>query len=735
MLWVHGAVWAIILLGLTTQVGSAAEALPYEQRLGPALGLMQQGAWQQAVDTLGTLADGPMTPALARLWFLRGTLAHKLLDPETARQAFTRVWQGYAPLADYAAWELVQADAAQDLLPSLQKTVATLTERYPFSRLLPESQLVLARTQHRLGQSAPARAMLARVLRDAPEHPIIPEVLASLAYIQEERGEFDLAIQTLRRLGETYPRDKQAALALRHSRELTARLPETQRPTYEPAALLASVDRLAEGQLWQEIDARLHTLDTLQLEESLRIAGLLKRGIVDVRRGRLTEASATLQAVLQRAPQGTHLPETAYWLGTVYQRQKQEAQSSQAYEMGLSHPAVLPWTPKILWALARLLEERQEFARAIELYQRLGQEFPTSEQAEASLWQAGWLEYRQRHYQASATLLHGFEQRFPRSILLPQVFYWQARAVQQSGQQEQAVRLYQRILWDYASHYYSTQAATSLQAAGGRAAPVATSTLPVTPVSLTDAGVFATSAPEKPSKAQFHMMRAQELQHLQMYQPAGQEIRALAAVVPTTPAAQYALATLHVDNQQRPAAFKVLNGVVETLSPPEVRGLPRDFWTALYPQLFWPEITQQVSVTNLNPYLVLSIIRQESAFNPAATSSAGARGLMQLMPATAQEVLTKLKRPQEPPTRLHDPQLSVTLGTTYFSGLMQRYQGNVMLALAGYNAGPGRASRWREQWAGVPLDECIERIPLDETRGYVKLILRNLMMYERLYKN
>ena len=96
--------------------------------------------------------------------------------------------------------------------------------------------------------------------------------------------------------------------------------------------------------------------------------------------------------------------------------------------------------------------------------------------------------------------------------------------------------------------------------------------------------------------------------------------------------------------------------------------------------------------------------------------------------------MSKLLLPPEPASRLHDPQLSITLGTHYFAGLMQRYQGNVALALTGYNAGPARAARWREQWSGVPTDEFIERIPLDETRNYVKLILRNLMMYERLYK-
>ncbi len=735
MWWMYRIVWAGLLLWVSLGVSAAADTVPYEQRLGQALGLMQQGAWQQAGEAIGELDSGAaLTPGLARLWFVRATLAQKLQGPETARQAFERVWRGYPPLADYAAWEMVQYDAAHDLLPTLQKTVTTLAERYPFSCLLPESQLVLARAQHRLGQSAPARAMLERLLRDTTDHPILPEALAFLGQVYEDRGEFDLAAQTLRRLGEIYPREKQAVVALRHSRELFARLPEAQRPAPDPEQLLTSIDRLVEGQLWQEIDARLTTLDTLALPETLVLKMLLKRGAVEVRRGRLMEASTILQDILRRYPQGAHLAEAYYWLGTAYQRQNQLANSIQVYEMGLAQPPTSSWTAKILWALARLQEERQELARAIELYQHLGQDFPTHEQAETSLWQAGWLQYRQRHYQAAATLWQDFAQRFPRSTLLPQVLYWQARVAQQEGHQESALRLYQRVLADYPAHYYSTQAYAGLQATGIRPAPAAGKTLPTIPVLLHDPALLPEAPQGQSSKARFHLIRVQELQQLQMYQPAGREIRVLATVVPTTPAAQYFLASLYVDNQQRPEAFRVLNSIIAALSPAEVRGLPHDFWTALYPQAFWPEISQQAQSRGLNPYLVLSIIRQESAFNPAAISSSGARGLMQLMPTTAQEVLTKLKLPQEPVSRLHDPQLSLALGTHYFAGLMQRYQGNVVLALAGYNAGPGRASRWREQWSGVPTDEFIERIPLNETRNYVKLILRNLMMYERLYK-
>ena len=326
--WIYRDAWVGILLWMSLVLHAVAETVPHEQRLAQALGFMQHEAWQQALEAIGELDNrGTMMPTLARLWFVRGMLVQKLRDPDTARQAFERVWQGYPPLADYAAWEMVQYDAARNRLPSLQKTVTALAERYPFSHLLPESQLMLARTQHQLGQLAPARVTLERLLRDTTDypvdHPVRPEAMAFLGQVYEDCAELALAAQTLWRLGESYPRDRRAATALRHSRELFARLPETPRLQPDPAQLLASIDGLAEGQLWQEIDARLATLATFAPPEAFELSVLLKRAAVEVRRRRLAEASAVLQDILQRYPQGLHLAAVYYLLGTVYQRQNQ----------------------------------------------------------------------------------------------------------------------------------------------------------------------------------------------------------------------------------------------------------------------------------------------------------------------------------------------------------------------------------------------------------------------------
>lgn len=127
----------------------------------------------------------------------------------------------------------------------------------------------------------------------------------------------------------------------------------------------------------------------------------------------------------------------------------------------------------------------------------------------------------------------------------------------------------------------------------------------------------------------------------------------------------------------------------------------------------------------LDPNLILSLIRQESAFNVKARSVVGARGLMQIMPATGKQLYRKLQADQ-----LYEPSLNIKLGTRYLSGLMERYEGNIVFSLASYNAGIGNVSRWQRD---IPFNSDmisnIEMIPFKETRNYVKLIYRNIFFY------
>ncbi|MCY4643692.1 MAG: lytic transglycosylase domain-containing protein [Bacteriovoracales bacterium] len=150
-----------------------------------------------------------------------------------------------------------------------------------------------------------------------------------------------------------------------------------------------------------------------------------------------------------------------------------------------------------------------------------------------------------------------------------------------------------------------------------------------------------------------------------------------------------------------------------------------DFLKALFPKPYMAEVKRLVG-PKIDPYIIISLIRQESAFNPLARSRVGARGLMQLMPATARSMGRRISS-----GALNNAKTNLKVGIRYFIKLYKKYDRNLIYTLAAYNAGENRVKRWkREYFKNRSLLHDIEAIPFKETNLYVKLILRNLYFYK-----
>lgn len=147
-----------------------------------------------------------------------------------------------------------------------------------------------------------------------------------------------------------------------------------------------------------------------------------------------------------------------------------------------------------------------------------------------------------------------------------------------------------------------------------------------------------------------------------------------------------------------------------------------------YPSLEFEELWKYRG--NLNPYFVSALIRQESAFNREARSRVGARGLMQLMPATAKRFQKKITN-----LGLYDPKTNINLGVRYLAKLVERFNGNEDLALAAYNAGPNKVDEWLKRYPTDNKMLFLDLIPYSETRNYVSLIGRNYYWYLSLYSS
>lgn len=176
------------------------------------------------------------------------------------------------------------------------------------------------------------------------------------------------------------------------------------------------------------------------------------------------------------------------------------------------------------------------------------------------------------------------------------------------------------------------------------------------------------------------------------------------------------------ENKKHLSAFKVMYKGLDNKS----LTLNNRVLKTLFPHPYVENIKESSPIKDLD--LVYSLIRQESGFNPKAVSRVGARGLMQLMPTTAQRFKKRVRIRD-----LYDPSLNIKIGSQYLNLLLKKYDGNIIYSLAAYNAGESRVNFWNKTFlGGLPPLEGIELIPFRETRLYVKLIFRNMFFYKIL---
>ena len=332
------------------------------------------------------------------------------------------------------------------------------------------------------------------------------------------------------------------------------------------------------------------------------------------------------------------------------------------------------------------------------------------------LWEQGWKAYRRGDAQTAVARWSDLAEIYPESREAHRGLYWKARALEQMGRKGAARRVYDQLVTSSdTTDFYRRQA---LVRSGS------------TPWVVGDAAEEMVEL--KPWEIDPKLQRAKLLTDLGLDALARRETAVLADVVDARDAAALEAMILSRTGGHR-EAMGLLRRAYPQLGGPFQGSIPTDVLRAYYPLAYADEIREGARRSGLPPYLVAGIIRQESAFDPRATSHAGARGLMQLMPPTAREVAESLGHRYDP-AKLYDPEFSILLGSTYFSRVLEMFDGNVELALAGYNGGPNRIRRlWKERESGSGVDEFFETLTIDESRNYVKRILVLADSYRRLY--
>jgi soluble lytic murein transglycosylase len=362
---------------------------------------------------------------------------------------------------------------------------------------------------------------------------------------------------------------------------------------------------------------------------------------------------------------------------------------------------------------AILLEDEDEPDRARRRYEEVLRREPRSEHAKTALWQMGWTAYRKGRFTDARVYFEALEKREAPGIESLRARYWGARAGEREGYADGAP-VFAAMAREYPLTYYGWRARTR---AGADAGPE------VEPPRLRP----GTAALEGQA-----LERPRILLEAGLVSEARDELDRLFARARGLDD-RLALAELYSNagDFHRPQRLVVDAYVEELGRGPAPAQL--ELWWHAWPAPFAGELERAlVGLDGLEPELVYSIMREESGYRPEVVSISGARGLLQLMPSTAERLATQVRLDPFSADDLFDPGVNIRLGATYLQQLLDRFDGRRSAAIGSYNAGPDPVARWLAA-ADTEDDEWVESIGYDQTRTYVKRVLRSLHVYRVLY--
>ncbi len=641
-----------------------------------------------------------------------GLYAHSLELPADAARLLGEEPAPTGPLEDWRLWVLADCRAATGDPALGLDALERLLADWPESPLWPRALVRAVELARDAGAWDRAFALLEHG-RSRTLPPALAEKLERLAWeIGLARGRSDVTAAAAVRLLTTYPfAADELGVADRYP---VARLtPDEQQRRVE--ALLAhglaadaerALDVVAVGDRgldWQLQMARVLTVTRRGAAATALLSSLAPALPADTARVAWARAQAALDQAEAR-PGGRGKAAAAArerWLREAL------ANLDVAAQRGAHDLAV-----KALHQLFAEHASREHVDAALAALHRLHEVAPADQIGVPFLWERGWREYRARNYTGAIGFWSELVAQAPRERYPRGARYWSARAFEALGERGRARSLYAELAAADTTDFYRRHALARL----GEAVPAAPA---------------AASAPPEPWPTDPLLLRARYLSDVGLDGLAATELELVGESA--EPHARAALQGIVLARQERPRpSMDHLRAAFPALGTPLQASVPTAALELYYPLHYRDAVERWAAARGLPVPLVLGVVRQESAFDLEATSRSGARGLMQLMPGTAREVAAHIGVPFAA-GRLYEPDYSLQLGTCYLSQVLAMFDGDVELALAGYNGGPYRLKRLWKEAPHREVDAFIESLQLEEPKAYVRRILLLSDSYSHLY--
>ena len=670
----------------------------------------------------------PRTRSAALARFLRGYLYFSAQNYQAAIDALDgRTIASATSLGDYALFYRAESEAASDAKSEARRDYGTVYGKYTDSLKARDAKLRAAEMAVALGDHKGAIKELARMVEANDADAIY---VTAQAY--EGLGKTDEAVKSYSRIYYELPATGASVKA--EARLVALNLS----PKDNPGSFVeerSRADALFEAKQYPESSGAYQQLLS-RFPEADRVDEIHLRNGVSLLNKQPAQAVTALARVSDRKPELR--AEALFYQAEALRRASRSAESSTIVDRLLSQYQKTSWASEALYNLAAYLNKQDRDAEAATRYRQLLALYPKSQYAPEASYNLGWFAYSSKNYADAARILeqHLATYRYPETKFIGEAGLWAAKSEERLGRKSRALALYDLVNERYRYGYHGYVA--GLRSASLRRAEPSLKPEQPNPGSDLDtirANVtyFEPARETADGSEAGRIAKANDLEVIGLTELAVRELNKALDSAPTSPKINLRLASLYSRRGESFQATLVLRKGYPDLYSYRDSDVPREAWEIFFPLIAWTTIKQEAKHYGVDPYIAAGLIRQESVFNPNAISRVGARGLMQVMPATGQLISKRQGIGTISAADLYNPALNIKIGMNYLAQMLGQF-GRIEYAAAAYNAGPSRAQRWIAERGSMDIEDWIESIPFTETRGYVQGVLRYAANYRRLYK-
>ena len=633
----------------------------------------------------------------------------KLRNRPKAVGHYARVASFNYPLADHAIYRLARLYEGMDNKTRAIKWYAQLVKKYPTSFYILEAKWALAKLYLDKKQYKAAQPELVELVK----HPqYVRQATFGLARCDEEFGDISAAFNAYRELITENHSGSVAEEALGRLKQLV-RTNKTLKLTH--------IDRLNCGLVffshkkWRSAVAEFELIPKTA-DLNLRAHALYLIGRSYQGRKWYNTAIKKFKAVIALGDKHEYLTRATYQIAQCYRRKGHLKTAVSRLEDFVKNHTWSELVDDALYDIAQINEKRGKSEPALNAYARLTEAAPKSPYADVAAWRTGWQRFDEKRYEESYNAFKGLKENFPGNRYAMGAHFWMAKIRERQNKPVLARKLYKEVA-EARYWYYTARAKAILGVAASELEPKA---------------VQDAELPVREACPQ----QVPLLMELRLYEDA---IAHLNRHINTTSLSErqcfYDLITCY----ERLAMYDKARELTEhSLESPAFANATRadleKLQWKLYPRYYVDTVEKYAKLYNVDTFLISAMILEESRYNAAAVSWAGAIGLMQIMPATGRELAQKLKIRRFRTSMLKQPEVNIQMGTKYIDYLNTLFDGNPMLVIGAYNGGPGRMKRWVTSKNIKDIDEFVEKITIRETRLHIKKVIDSYGHYAGIYQ-